>query len=32
MEGILDYDGYASAQFLAPRGPSDYSTTAPDAG
>jgi predicted extracellular nuclease len=24
MEGILDYDGYASAQFLAPRGPSDY--------
>jgi len=24
MEGILDYDGYASAQFLAPRGTSDY--------
>jgi hypothetical protein len=24
MEGILDYDPYASAQFLAPRGPSDY--------
>jgi predicted extracellular nuclease len=24
MEGILDYDGYASAQFMAPRGPSDY--------
>ncbi len=24
MEGILDYDGYAAAQFLAPRGPSDY--------
>jgi predicted extracellular nuclease len=24
MEGILDYDGYATAQFLAPRGPSDY--------
>ena len=22
MEGILDYDGYASAQFLAPRGTS----------
>jgi predicted extracellular nuclease len=24
MEGILDYDPYASAQFMAPRGPSDY--------
>ena len=24
MEGILDYDGYAQAQFMAPRGPSDY--------
>ena len=24
MEGILDYDGYANAQFMAPRGPSDY--------
>jgi hypothetical protein len=24
MEGILDYDGYAKAQFMAPRGPSDY--------
>ena len=24
MEGILDYDGYASAQFMAPRSPSDY--------
>jgi len=24
MEGILDYDGYAMAQFMAPRGPSDY--------
>jgi predicted extracellular nuclease len=24
MEGILDYDGYAKAQFLAPRGTSDY--------
>ncbi len=24
LEGILDYDGYASAQFMAPRGPSDY--------
>jgi hypothetical protein len=24
MEGILDYDGYASAQFMAPRGPADY--------
>lgn len=24
MEGILDYDGYATAQFLAPRSPSDY--------
>jgi predicted extracellular nuclease len=24
MEGILDYDGYATAQFMAPRGPSDY--------
>ncbi len=24
MEGILDYDGYADAQFMAPRGPSDY--------
>jgi predicted extracellular nuclease len=24
VEGILDYDGYAKAQFLAPRGPSDY--------
>jgi predicted extracellular nuclease len=24
MEGILDYDGYASAQFMAPREPSDY--------
>ena len=24
MEGILDYDGYAQAQFLAPRAPSDY--------
>ena len=23
MEGILDYDGYAKAQFMAPRGPSD---------
>lgn len=24
MEGILDYDGYAKAQFIAPRGPADY--------
>jgi predicted extracellular nuclease len=24
MEGILDYDGYAMAQFMAPRAPSDY--------
>jgi predicted extracellular nuclease len=24
MEGILEYDPYAQAQFLAPRGPSDY--------
>jgi hypothetical protein len=24
MEGILDYDGYAKAQFMAPRTPSDY--------
>jgi len=24
MEGILDYDGYASVQFLAPRSPTDY--------
>jgi hypothetical protein len=24
MEGILDYDGYASAQFMAPRSMSDY--------
>ena len=24
MEGILDYDPYASAQFMAPRVPSDY--------
>jgi predicted extracellular nuclease len=24
MEGILDYDGYAMGQFLAPRSPSDY--------
>jgi hypothetical protein len=24
MVGILDYDGYASAQFLAPRTPADY--------
>jgi predicted extracellular nuclease len=24
MEGILDYDGYASAQFMAPRNPTDY--------
>jgi predicted extracellular nuclease len=24
MEGVLDFDGYANAQFLAPRSPSDY--------
>jgi predicted extracellular nuclease len=24
MEGILDYDGYAQAQFMAPREPPDY--------
>lgn len=24
MEGIVDWDPYASAQFMAPRGPSDY--------
>jgi len=24
MEGIVDFDGYANAQFMAPRGPSDY--------
>jgi hypothetical protein len=24
MSGILDYDGFASNQFLAPVGPSDY--------
>jgi predicted extracellular nuclease len=24
MEGILDYDGYAMAQFMAPRVPTDY--------
>ncbi len=24
LEGIVDYDGYAKAQFMAPRGPADY--------